>query len=40
METKYLSSILVLFLLTLAFGCAAPAAPLVTKVIDVDKRSK
>lgn len=36
MKTKYLSSILVLFLLTLAFGCVAPAAPLVTRVIDSD----
>ncbi len=36
MKTKYLSSILVLFLITLAFGCVAPAAPLVTRVIDGD----
>ena len=36
MKTKYLSSILFLFLLTLAFGCVAPAAPLVTRVIDGD----
>ncbi len=36
MKTKYLSSILVLFLLALAFGCVAPAAPLVTRVIDGD----
>jgi len=36
MKTKYLSSMLVLFLLALAFGCAAPAAPLVTRVIDGD----
>jgi len=36
MKVKYLSSILVLFLLTLAFGCVAPAAPLVTRVIDGD----
>ncbi len=36
MKTKYLSSILVLFLLTLAIGCVAPAAPLVTRVIDGD----
>ena len=36
MKTKYLSSILVLFLLTLATGCVAPAAPLVTRVIDGD----
>jgi len=36
MKTKYLGSILVLFLLTLAFGCVAPAAPLVTRVIDGD----
>jgi hypothetical protein len=37
MKTKYISSILVLFLLTLAIGCVAPAAPLVTRVIEVDK---
>ncbi len=36
MKTKYLSSILVLFFLALAFGCVAPAAPLVTRVIDGD----
>jgi len=36
MKTKYLSSILVLFLLTLAIGCVAPIAPLVTRVIDGD----
>jgi len=36
MKIKYLSSILVLFLLTLATGCVAPAAPLVTRVIDGD----
>jgi len=36
MKTKYLSSILILFLLALAFGCVAPAAPLVTRVIDGD----
>ncbi len=40
MKTKYLSSILVLLLLTLAIGCVALAAPLVTRVIDVDKQSK
>jgi len=36
MKTKYLSSILVLLLLTLAIGCVAPTAPLVTRVIDGD----
>ncbi len=36
MKTKYISSILVLFLLTLAFGCVAPVAPLVTRVLDGD----
>ena len=36
MKMKYLSSILVLFLLALAFGCIAPTAPLVTRVIDGD----
>ena len=36
MKVKYLSSILVLFLLVLAVGCAAPTAPLVTRVIDGD----
>ena len=36
MKAKYLSSILGLFLLTLAFGCVAPTAPLVTRVIDGD----
>ncbi len=37
MKTKYLNSILVLFLLViLASGCAAPTAPLVTRVIDGD----
>ncbi len=36
MKTKYLSSILVLLLLTLAIGCVALAAPLVTRVIDGD----
>ncbi|MBA7636780.1 hypothetical protein ES703_44408 [subsurface metagenome] len=36
MKAKYLSSILVLFLLTLTFGCVASAAPLVTRVIDGD----
>ena len=34
--TKYLSSILVLFLLTSAFSCVARTAPLVTRVIDGD----
>ena len=33
MKAKYLSSILVLFLLTLAFDCVAPTAPLVIRVI-------
>lgn len=36
MKAKYLSGILVLFLLTLAIGCVVPAAPLVTSVIDGD----
>ncbi len=36
MKIKYLSSILVLFLLILAIGCAAPTAPVVTRVIDGD----
>jgi len=36
MKTKYLSSILVSLLLTLATGCVAPTAPLVTRVIDGD----
>ncbi len=36
MKIKYLSSILVLFLLILASGCAASTAPLVTRVIDGD----
>jgi micrococcal nuclease len=33
---KYLSAILVLFLLVLAIGCAASTAPMVTRVIDGD----
>ena len=36
MKMKYLSSILVLFLLILAISCAAPTAPLATRVIDGD----
>ena len=36
MKIKYLSSILLLLCLILAAGCAAPAAPLVTRVIDGD----
>jgi len=36
MKTKYLSAILVLLLLVSAIGCATPAAPLVTRVIDGD----
>ncbi len=36
MKTKYLSSILVLFLIALTIGCVAPAASLVTRVIDGD----
>ena len=36
MKARYISSILVLFLLTLAIGCVAPIAPLVTRVIDGD----
>jgi endonuclease YncB( thermonuclease family) len=36
MKIKYLSSILALFLLILATGCAAPATPLATRVIDGD----
>jgi len=36
MKPKYLYSILVLFLLILATGCAAPTAPMVTRVIDGD----
>ena len=36
MKIKYLSSILVLFLLILATGCATPATPLATRVIDGD----
>ena len=36
MKAKCLSIILILFLLILAIGCAAPTAPLVTKVIDGD----
>ncbi len=36
MKTKYISSILALLLLALAFGCVAPIAPLVTRVIDGD----
>jgi len=36
MKAKYLSSILVLFLLALASGCVAATAPLVTRVIDGD----
>ena len=36
MKTKYVSSILGLLLLILATGCAAPTAPLVTRVIDGD----
>ncbi len=36
MKTKYLSAVLALLLLILAIGCAAPATPLVTRVIDGD----
>jgi len=36
MKIKYLSSILLLLCLILAAGCAAPATPLVTRVIDGD----
>ncbi len=36
MKMKYLSSLVILFLLILAIGCAAPTAPLVTRVIDGD----
>jgi len=36
MKAKYLSTILVLLLLALASGCAAPIAPQVTRVIDGD----
>ena len=36
MKTKYVSSILGLFLLIVATGCAAPTASLVTRVIDGD----
>ncbi len=36
MKMKYLSRILLLFLLILAISCAAPTAPLVTRVIDGD----
>jgi len=36
MKKKYVSSILGLLLLILATGCAAPTAPLVTRVIDGD----
>ena len=36
MKTKYLGAILVLLLLVSAIGCATPAAPLVTRVIDGD----
>ena len=36
MKMKYLFCILVLFLLILASGCAAPTAPLVLRVIDGD----
>ena len=36
MKIKYLSSILLLFLLISVIGCVAPAAPLVTRVIDGD----
>ena len=36
MKVKYVSSILGLLLLILATGCAAPTAPLVTRVIDGD----
>lgn len=36
MKAKCLSIILVLFLLISAVGCAVPAAPLVTRVIDGD----
>ena len=36
MKPKYLSVILVLLLLILAIGCAAPTAPIVTRVIDGD----
>jgi endonuclease YncB( thermonuclease family) len=36
MKTKYLSAILILLLLISAIGCAAPAIPQVTRVIDGD----
>jgi micrococcal nuclease len=36
MKIKHLYSILILFLLILATGCAAPTAPVVTRVIDGD----
>ncbi len=36
MKTKYLSVILILLLIIYAIGCAAPAAPQVTRVIDGD----
>jgi len=36
MKTKFVSSILVLLFLILVTGCAAPTAPLVTRVIDGD----
>ena len=36
MKMKYLSTILVLFLLILAISCASPTAPLATRVIDGD----
>ena len=36
MKAKFLSITLTLFLLISAIGCAAPAAPLVTRVIDGD----
>ncbi len=36
MKAKYLSAVLALLLLISAIGCAAPAAPLVTRVIDGD----
>jgi len=36
MKAKYLSAILILLLLISAIGCAAPAAPQVTRVIDGD----
>ncbi len=36
MKIKYINAILTLLLLILAIGCAAPTAPLVTRVIDGD----